>query len=257
MTAPVVTERPDTSVTALSAVLKLRGISAVPIVEEGKLVGIVSTTDILRAPRIARLRDIMTAPVVTVSVDDPLDGAARRLADASVHRVVALEGGRVAGILSARDVLTELKHSKIITPVGDVMSAPVHAIEIGAGVDEAIRLLSSANVHGIVVVDGEVPVGVFTHAEALAVRRLSAPREVGPVEDWMSYETVCLDVSTPVYRAAAYAVSMNIRRILVVEHRRLVGVVSCLDLVRILARQDAPAIPSRDDGTLAGEAVAR
>jgi CBS domain-containing protein len=245
MTAPVVTERPDTSVTALSAVLKLRGISAVPVVEGGELVGIVSTTDILRAPRIARVRDVMTAPVVTVSVDDALDAAAERLADKSVHRVVALEGHRVAGILSARDVLTELKQRKVMSPIGDVMSAPVQSIEIGAGVDEAIRLLSSSNVHGIVVVDGATPVGVFTHAEALAVRRLSAPLNVGPVEDWMSYETVCLDVSTPVYRAAAYAVSMNIRRLLIVEHRRLVGVVSCLDLVRILARRDDPSLPLR------------
>jgi CBS domain-containing protein len=245
MTAPVVTERPDTSVTALSAVLKLRGISAVPVLDKGELVGIVSSTDIVRAPRIARVRDIMTAPVVTVSVDDPLDAAARRLADASVHRVVALEGCRVAGILSARDVLAELKHSKITTPIGEVMSAPVHVIEIGASVAEAIRLLSSANVHGIVVIEGEMPVGVFTHAEALAVRRLSAPVDAGPVEDWMSYETVCLDVSTPVYRAAGYAVSMNIRRMLAVEHRRLVGVVSCLDLVRILARPDGSELASR------------
>lgn len=236
MTTPVVTERPDISVTALSAVLKLRGITAVPLVEQGALVGIVSTTDLIRAPRLARARDIMTAPVVTVSVDDPLVSAAARLGEAHIHRVVALDGGRVAGILSARDVLAEVKRSKNALPIREIMSAPVHAIEVGASVGDAIALLDAVKVHGVVVVDANVPVGVFTHDEALAFRRSAHALDTALVEDWMSYETICLDISTPVYRAAAYAASMNIRRILAVEHRRLVGVVSCLDLVNVFAR---------------------
>jgi hypothetical protein len=56
-----------------------------------------------------------------------------------------------------------------------------------------------------------------------------------PVEDAMSYETICLDVATPIYRAAASAISTNVRRLLI-EHRRLVGIVSCLDLVDVPAR---------------------
>jgi CBS domain-containing protein len=86
-----------------------------------------------------------------------------------------------------------------------------------------------------------MPVGVFTHAEALLARRLPPEMRTRPVEEVMSYETICLDRSTPLYRAAAYANSMNVRRILVVEHRRLVGVVSCLDLVAILACESRAA----------------
>ena len=99
-----------------------------------------------------------------------------------------------------------------------------------------MQRLAQANVHGIVVVDGTSPVGVFTHAEALSARKLPPALRESPVEDVMSYETICLDVATPLHRAAAYMVAMNVRRILVVEHRRLVGIVSCLDLVDVLAR---------------------
>lgn len=236
MTAPAVTERPEMSVTALVAVLKLRGISAVPVVEQGNLVGIVSTTDILRSPAIARIRDIMTVPVVTVSVDDPLEDAARRIAEARVHRVVAVEGSHVAGVLSARDVLLEMKTRRVDGPLGSAMTTPAACVDVGESIAEATRLLTDAHVHGLVVVDGEMPVGVFTHAEALAARRLPPEMRSRPVEEVMSYETICLDRSTPLYRAAAYAIPMNVRRILVVEHRRLVGVVSCLDLVDVLAR---------------------
>ena len=122
------------------------------------------------------------------------------------------------------------------------MRMPVESVEVGAPISDAVERLASANVHGIVVVDGSAPVGVFTHAEALAAKKLPPALRESPVEDVMSYETICLDVATPIHRAASYMVSMNVRRILVVEHRRLVGIVSCLDLVDILAR--APAEPS-------------
>jgi CBS domain-containing protein len=239
MTAPAVTEGPETSLTALVAVLRLRGVSAVPIVHGGDLVGIVSTTDILRVKGGARAKDVMSTPVLTVQGDEPLDAAARRLAAGRVHRLVVVDRGRVAGILSARDVLEEVRSRKVTEPVGRVMTAPVETIDIGCSIENAVTRLARANVHGLVVVDGAAPVGVFTHAEALAARRL-APRLLdGPVEDVMSYETICLDAATPIYRAAAYAIAMDVRRILVTEHRRLVGIVSSVDLVDVLAR--APA----------------
>jgi predicted transcriptional regulator len=236
MTKPVVTEAPATTVTSLIAILRLRGISALPIVERSELVGIVSTTDLLTAPADACAKDVMSLAVLTVVPDDPLDAAARRLVAGRVHRVVVVEGGRVAGILSARDILFELRRRRVPSPLGDIMRTPVESIEVGAPIAEAVDRLTRANVHGIVVVDGASPVGVFTHTEALAARKLPPALHESPVEDVMSYETICLDVSTPIHRAASYMVSMNVRRILVVEHRRLVGIVSCLDLVDVLAR---------------------
>jgi predicted transcriptional regulator len=247
MTSPAVTERPDISVTALTAILRLRAISAVPIVKDGDLLGIVSTTDILRSPHIARAQDIMTSPVVTANVDEPLDVAARRLVDARVHRVIAVENGRVAGVLSARDILVEVKNRKVTDPLSSLMRMPVETIEIGDPIEDAVLRLANANIHGLVVTDGSAPVGVFTHAEALAARKLPPELLRGPVEEVMSYETICLDAATSIHRAAAYSVAMNVRRILVVERKYLAGILSCVDLVGVLARmpaEDAAVVPA-------------
>lgn len=236
MTAPALTEKPETSVATLITVLRLRGVSAVPIVRGEELVGIVSTTDILRAESAASAADLMSTPVLTVEADEPLDEAARRLAAGRVHRLVVLERGRVAGILSARDILEEVKKRRVLAPLSTVMSSPVATVDLGTPTEDAVKELAAANVHGLVVVDGEAPVGVFTHAEALAARRLPPELRRGPVEQVMSYETICLDAATPIHRAAAYATSMNVRRFLVTEHRRLVGIVSGVDLVDVLSR---------------------
>jgi CBS domain-containing protein len=44
-----------------------------------------------------------------------------------------------------------------------------------------------------------------------------------------------VDVETPVYRAASYSIGMDVRRLLVVQRKRLVGIVSALELVGALA----------------------
>ncbi len=240
MTSPVLTARPEAKVNVLVAMLRLRGVSAVPIVASNRLLGIVSTTDLLCADATATAGELMSSPVVTARPDELLADAAYRLGAAGVHRLVVAEPSEpAAGILSARDVLDELRIASAPTsasdPIRRYMSTELHGVDIGDSIAVATERLAQANVHGLVVMDGSAPVGVFTHAEALAARQLPSALRDGPVEDVMSYETVCLDGTTPVRRAAAYMAAMNVRRILVVDRRRLVGIVSAVDLVRVLA----------------------
>jgi CBS domain-containing protein len=239
MSSPAVTVVPDLPIPEVIALLRSRAISAAPVVDDGLLVGIVSTTDLLLEETRAkeRARDRMTASVVTAKASDAVEDAARCLVDARVHRLVVVDDHeRVEGVLSARDVLEVLKRRRIAEPIASVMTSDVAVVEVGDPIALAMERLARARVHGLVVMDGPAPVGVFTHAEALAARRLPRSLRERPVEDVMSYETVCLEASTPVYRAAGYASSMNVRRILAVRERRLVGILSVVDLVAALAR---------------------
>jgi CBS domain-containing protein len=246
MSAPAITVRADARSDEIDRLLDVHAISALPVVDaEGKLVGIVATTDLLASPVGSTLRasELMSSPVIVARPDEILEEAAWRMVAGRVHRLVVVDReDRVLGVLSSRDVLEEVMSRRIEDPIRTVMSTPVESIAIGDTIDEALVRLRSANVHGLVVVDGTAPVGVFTQAEALTSRRLSPSlRASTPVEEVMSYETLCLDASTPVRRAAAYAVAMNARRILVVESKHLVGILSCIDLVGVLARAPAEA----------------
>ena len=113
MTAPVATVGPETSVHEIAALLFERRISAVPVVEDDELVGIVSEADLLHRYEIGtdcalrgepwwmrlfgadrspedyvrthaqHARDIMTQEVATVTPDTPLAAIAKmRLGDA-------------------------------------------------------------------------------------------------------------------------------------------------------------------------------
>lgn len=246
MSSPVASVDARTPLAEVVQTLEARTVSAVAVTREGRLVGVVSTTDLVRAAAgpdgLAGLtaEGVMTSPAATTGPDRPVTEAARQMAASRIHRLVVTDGdgptaGHPRGVLGARDLLDDVKAAGSKVTLADVMTADVRTLDVGDPIDRAVAELAEARVHGLVVLENGRPVGVFTHAEALAARKLPPLLRARPVEEVMSYETICLDTTTTVARAAGYAGAMNVRRILVVDQRHLVGVASALDLVRTLA----------------------
>lgn len=143
---------PDESLAELERMLLAERLGGLPVVERGRLVGVVSRSDIVRvlgaeralaeaqadfyrefhddpfapseraareeagqregiegqiAQRMAalRVRDAMTADVVSVPADAALREAAARMTERRIHRVVVTDGDRLAGVLTALDVV--------------------------------------------------------------------------------------------------------------------------------------------------------
>lgn len=259
MTAPVLTLPKATSLAAIADAVVERNVSAIPIVDDGRLVGLVSTTDLLAdlvrgdgAFVAGTAGAVMSTDVVTVPPTAPVTEIADILLRDRIHRVVVTEGEEVAGVVSASDLVVDVKARASKATLASIMMRAVATCDVGTPVDEAVRKLELAQVHGLVVVDGSRPVGVLTHREALLSRRLPATLRTQAVEDLMSYETICLDDDTPVHRAAAYASAMNVRRLLVVRKGHLVGIVSALDLAFTL-RADEASPTQRDEVPVAAK----
>ena len=184
-------------------------------------------------PTTVSASEVMKRDLVTVDEGDSIRAAAEAMLRHHIHRVFVRREGRVVGVLSTRDVMKVIKELRIATPLAQVMTTPVTTIDLGDAIDEALAKLDQSNVRGLVVLDGRWPVGVFTHTEAIHARALPAELRHTPVEEVMSYEMLCLDVATPLYRVAGQAIAMQVRRILAVEKRDLRGIVSGYDLARI------------------------
>lgn len=133
MTQPVITVTPDTPVDQVAQLLLDRQISAVPVVEDGRAIGIVSEGDLIRriesgttertswwlrwfAP-IERLaddyvkvhgltaRDVMSSPVIGVSPETPAPEIAELLESRRIKRVPVMDGDRIVGIVSRANLL--------------------------------------------------------------------------------------------------------------------------------------------------------
>jgi CBS domain-containing protein len=177
----------------------------------------------------------MHTPILTIEAEATVGEAAAKMLSHRVHRLFVRRDERIVGVFSTRDALRVVLARHIETPLRDVMAKPVETISLGDSIEDAVAKLDAGNLRGLVVVDGTYPVGAFTQLEAIRARALSPELRRIPVEEVMSYETITLDASTPLYRAAGHAIATRVRRILVVESRALVGIVTGYDLAQILA----------------------
>lgn len=137
MTSPVINAGPETSVAEIATLLLERRISAVPVIEHGRLIGMVSEADLLHRHEIGtdqaapgpwwlrlfkqgaspadyvrtharQARDIMTREVVTVEEDATLGDIAALLETRGVKRVPVMRGNDVVGIVSRADLVRAL-----------------------------------------------------------------------------------------------------------------------------------------------------
>jgi CBS domain-containing protein len=128
MTAPVATATPEMTLKEVAAVLVERGISGMPVVRDGELVGVVSEADIVSIEQGGARRnrtlawllgeaidtpplgastagDVMSAPAITISSHQPPATAAALMTKYGIKRLPVLEDGRLVGIVSRRDLV--------------------------------------------------------------------------------------------------------------------------------------------------------
>ncbi len=85
------------------------------VVQEGRVVGLVTTTDITRVPReqwaAMAISHVMipSAQVVTVTAGTPLLEAMKLLQENDVHQLPVLDDGQLVGMLTRGDVLNQLE----------------------------------------------------------------------------------------------------------------------------------------------------
>ena len=120
MTREVATLSPeDTAKTAL-ALCRERRIRHLPVLEDGRLVGIASDRDFRaaappfgdpdRAVALAEIRvgEVMAREVVTVASDDPIEQAANTMRERRIGCLPVIEDGELVGIITASDVMDAL-----------------------------------------------------------------------------------------------------------------------------------------------------
>lgn len=137
MTSHVVTVGPGDTVSNVASLLMTHGISAIPVVENGTLVGIVSEGDLVHRDEIGtadrhrswwlrfftdgsrlaaeytksharRVGDVMTRKVVTVDEDTPLADIAGLLEKKRIKRVPVVRDGELVGIVSRANLIRAL-----------------------------------------------------------------------------------------------------------------------------------------------------
>ena len=114
MKREVLTVAPEDSIGEAAAKMTEADVGAVIVSDFGRLIGILTERDIMRAvarrthSSITRVREWMTADPVTAPPDMDADEAARTMLEQGVRHLPVVEDGRAVGIVSLRDFARSL-----------------------------------------------------------------------------------------------------------------------------------------------------
>jgi CBS domain-containing protein len=119
------------------------------------------------------IREVMTADPRTVESGATVAEAAREMRDGDVGSVVVIENGKVAGIITDRDIAVRVVAQGLdpdATRVGEAATMPPVTLTVDQSVDDAIRLVREQEIRRIVVVQDDRAAGIVSLGD-LAIER--------------------------------------------------------------------------------------
>jgi CBS domain-containing protein len=124
---------PSTTVAEASRLMTDRGIGAVPVLEETRLIGIFTERDVMakvvaegRDPQDTPVRDVMSTELIVAEAGAGIEDCLRRLHQARVRHLLVLKEGRLVGIASMRDLVVRELSEKDRTI--ELLNAYIHYI---------------------------------------------------------------------------------------------------------------------------------
>lgn len=247
MKAPVHTARTSDTLQLANERMNSLAISSLAITDrEDRLAGVLSRTDLLRVGRYLAgtrpkaellvlpnqpIEEVMTRDVVTVTPDETVEQACNLMVRRQVHRIFVVADG-LAGVFGTRDAMEAVRDKRLNKPIEALMSRPLFTVRASEPISLATERLEKARITGLVVVEDDWPVGVFTQVEALQSRAMTRDTRIDEV---MNPAILCMPLDTRAFRAAEQALAMNVRRIIACDKREMVGIVSGIDFVRAAA----------------------
>ncbi len=124
MSVDPVTVSPDDTLREARRLIREHGLRRFPVVENGKLVGIVTDRDVRQADMSSavvqerryveyildriQVRGIMTPDPITVTPETPLEEAARLILENKIGGLPVVEGGKLVGIITETDLIRTL-----------------------------------------------------------------------------------------------------------------------------------------------------
>ena len=106
--------RPDQTLREAAEIMEQAGVGSLVVVDDGRLVGIVTDRDLVRRglakglDPTARVDGLMSAPVTTVAADADLHDVFAVFRAHAVRRVPVVRDGTVVGVLSVDDLLIDV-----------------------------------------------------------------------------------------------------------------------------------------------------
>ena len=136
------------------------------------------------------IADRRSSEVISCSVDGQVRDAVRLLASKRIGALPVMEGGKIVGIFSERDVIYRLADEGdacLARPVGDVMTSPPITVDRATKIDQALALMTKRRIRHLPVVDGDTMCGFISIGDLVKSRFDEVQHEAEAMRDYIAH----------------------------------------------------------------------
>lgn len=268
MSSPVITVTPKTHLADARRIMNAENIRTLPVVENGKLVGIVTRRGLLRIDfstligpegqagtdlKDELIEAIMTKTPITTPQNALMPKAARSMMENKITALpVMSDKGELIGILTSSDIfraiLAELPELNQDIRVSDYMTREVVTIQPDTSLLETHRLMGTERIRALPVLEEGQLVGIVTRTDVMSAdpsrlanrfnQETSLKILTQSVEKLMSRELVTIRSEQPIVDAAKLLLENKFHCLPVVDGAgELCGILTESDLFRMFTQK--------------------
>ena len=199
--------------------------------------GTVRLTTIAAMPTVA---DLMTLHADSVAPDATLATAAAMMIRSRISSVVVVDRGRIAGILTERDMLHAMRqHDDSSRSVREFMTAPVHTVRHDTDVRAAFRQTTRLGIRHLVVTGNDDSLlGIVSETDFRRFFGLDFYRHLNTVEGLMERVFPRLPRTATLNQALEAMETAKATSVVVMDGPRACGIVTERDVVRLYLNEE-------------------
>ena len=171
---------PETEVKTILKKVGKPGPTMLCVVENDKLIGVITKADLLPLVESKKpLRQIMTKKIHTISADDRVVHARRMLIDNNIARLLVINNGKLAGIISDNEIAFAFANIKRSFPLGrqshqlelllvkDIMKTPAVWTKPTTSVVDAAQIMIKNNLGALPLLEKDKLIGIASRTDLL------------------------------------------------------------------------------------------
>jgi CBS domain-containing protein len=186
MTIKPITLFPETLMAKAARIMLENKITALPVVEDGNLVGILTNSDLLsfilaEYPGLKKeilVKNYMTDEVVTIEEETTLLESHRLMGTKRIRSLPVVKDGQLVGLVTRTDLMSsdpsrlasrknqEISLKILTQPVKKVMTTPVLTVSPETELTEAAKIMLEHKIHALVVLNEQKQIaGIITESD--------------------------------------------------------------------------------------------
>jgi len=251
MTKDVISVDKDVNLKQVLKLMKKHDITKIPVVEDKKLIGIVS--DNIIAYKLGSIRkkgvpasrlhasSVTDKDIECISPDSDIKKILKKVGKPGPTMLIVAEGEKILGVLTKADLLPLVKSKK---PIKEIMKKNLFTVSSDDRVIHARRIMIDNDIARLPVIDEGELVGMISDNEIMfAIAKLKKSFSIGKqkhqleellVRDVMKKSVIWTEPNMTISNAAKVMQKTDIGALPILKDNKLIGMVSRTDLLNTI-----------------------